>query len=211
MSSRKNLAVAVLFAAMLVVAVFAGSRTVPTTSVASTVSAKSVPSAVVAVDSVNPTATADAWKRTPAAALPGEVLVIPTSGDPACPERLASSGNRTSEVLVEAVACSADPAARDAARLATLQKAADQARASQASLVLIGEDWTKGLPLQVTDPGNQQQVGAAILQAAADGTLPNLRGLSVSVIAPVPAATDKAVWDAYFTAAGARRVEWLGN
>lgn len=211
MSSRKNLAVAVLFAAMLVLAVFAGSRTVPATSVSSATTANSAPSAVVAVDSGDPTATAEAWKRTPAAALPGEVLVIPNSTDPACPERIADSGTRAALVLTEATVCSADPATRDAARLGTLHKAAEQARASRASLVLIGDGWTQAPPLAVADPANQQQVGAAVLQAAVDGSLPNLRDLSVSVVAPAPSANEKAVWDAYFTAAGARRVEWLGG
>lgn len=145
----------------------------------------------------------------PAASLPGQVVVIPASTDPACPERIADSGTRAVQVVTEVAACSADPATRTAARAATLRQAATQARSSRTSLVLLGEGWTQSLPLPVANPADQKQIGEAVLAVAGAGQLPNLRGLTVVIAAPAPAATDKAVWDAYFTAAGARKVEWV--
>ena len=202
--------VAVLVAAIIAVSLLFGGRAMPTSqAVSATAAAAPAPSLVVAVDSADPQAVAAAWRSVPAAALPGQVLVIPASTDAACPERIADSGSRAGEVLAEAVACSADPTARAAARSATLQRAAAQARESRTSLVLLGEGWTQSLPLPVADPTDQKQIGAAVLAVAGAGQMPNLRGLTVTVAAPVPAAAEKAVWDAYFTAAGARRVEWV--
>ena len=208
--SRKDAVIAVLVAAVIAISLLVSGRTLPTSQATSaTASAANAPSLVVAVDSADPQAVAAAWRSVPAAALPGQVLVIPATSDPACPERIADSGTRADEVLTEAVTCSADPAARAAARSATLQRAAAQARESRTSLVLLGESWTQSLPLPVADPADQQQIGAAVLAVAGAGQMPNLRGLSVTVAAPVPAAAEKSVWDAYFTAAGARRVEWV--
>lgn len=202
--------VAVVVAAVIAISLLVGGRAMPASQATSaTVSAANAPSLVVAVDSADPQAVAAAWRSVPASALPGQVLVIPATTDPACPERIADSGTRADAVLTEAVACSADPTARAAARSATLQRSAAAARDSRTSLVLLGEGWTQSLPLPVADPADQQQIGAAVLSVAGAGQLPNLRGLSVTVAAPVPVASDKAVWDAYFTASGARRVEWV--
>ena len=199
-----------MVAAVIAISLLVGGRAMPAPSVASASAAVSAPSLVVAVDSADPQAVAAAWRSVPAAALPGQVLVIPASTDPACPERIADSGTRADAVLVEAAACSADPNARATARSATLQRAAAQARDSRTSLVLLGEGWTQSLPLPVTDPADATQIGNAVLIMAGAGQLPNLRGLTVTVAAPVPAsAAERSVWDAYFTAAGARRVEWV--
>lgn len=210
--SRKDAIVAVLVAAVMALTIIASGRDLPASGVATTAatsSATAAPSLVVAVDSADPAAVAAAWRAVPAASLPGQVLVMPASTDPACPQRIADSGSRAAEVLTEVTACSADPAARAAARSATLREAASQARAARTSLVLLGEGWTQSLPLPVADPTQQKQIGDAVLAVASAGQLPNLRGLTVVIAAPVPPASEKAVWDAYFTAAGARKVEWV--
>ena len=207
--SRKDALVAVLVAAVIAISLLVGGRAMPATQATSANAAAAAPSLVVAVDSADPQAVAAAWRAVPAAALPGQVLVIPASADPACPERIADSGTRAGDVIAEAVACSADSSSRAAARAATLQRAAEQARDSRTALVLLGDGWTQSLPLPVADPADKQQIGAAVLGAAGAGQLPDLRGLTVTVAAPAPAAAEKGVWDAYFTAAGARRVEWV--
>lgn len=211
--SRKDAIVAALVAAVMALTIIASGREFPATGVtktsATTASAAEAPSLVVAVDSADPAAVAAAWRAVPAASLPGQVLVIPASNDPTCPQRIADSGMRAAEVLTEVTACSVDPAARASARSATLREAAAQARASRTSLVLLGEGWTQSVPLPVNDPTQAKQIGDAVLAVAAAGQLPNLRGLTVVIAAPVPPPTEKAVWDAYFTAAGARKVEWV--
>lgn len=212
--SRKDAIVAVLVAAVMALTIIASGRDfstagLSTTGLSTTSAATAAPSLVVAVDSADPAAVAAAWQAVPAASLPGQVLVLPASTNPACPQRIADSGSRAAEVLAEVTACSADPAGRAAARSATLREAASQARAARTSLVLLGEGWTQSLPLPVADPTQQKQIGDAVLAVAGAGQLPNLRGLTVVIAAPVPQTSEKAVWDAYFTAAGARKVEWV--
>ena len=208
--SPKDAIVAVLVAGVMALTIFAGSGERPTPGVATTSAVTAeAPSLVVAVDSADPTAVAQAWRSVPAAALPGQVLVLPASTDPACPQRIADSGSRAAQVLTEATACSVDPATRATARSATLREAAHQARTSRTSLVLLGEGWTQSLPLPVADPSDPAQIGEVVLAVAGAGQLPNMRGLTVVIAALLPTETDKPVWDAYFTAAGARKVEWV--
>lgn len=211
--SRKDAVVALLVAAVMALTLLAGSRELPASGITAnsttTAAAPGAPSLVVAVDSADPAAVADSWRSVPAASLPGQVLVIPASTDPACPQRIADSGTRAALVVTEVATCSVDTGARAAARSATLREAAEQARASRTSLVLLGEGWTQSLPLPVANPADQRSIGAAVLAVAGAGQLPNLRGLTVVIAAPVPPEPAKSVWDAYFTASGARKVEWV--
>lgn len=127
-----------------------------------------------------------------------------------CVQRFADSGTAAERAVKEVATCVAtDPVARDAARELTLDLAAQEAQESGAGLVLIGDGWSTSLPLGVTDANDPQQVGVAILAARVDQRLPDLTGLTVTILASPPTAANKAVWDAYFLATGARSAEWI--
>jgi hypothetical protein len=207
---REAIAIILAALAVVVVAVFASRST---TAVAPTAAVDSTaPSVVIAVDAIDPRAAVSAWRAAPAAHLPGRVLVLPTSVNPSCVQRTAESGAATERAVEEVATCvAADPAARDAARELTLNLAAQEAQRAGTGLVLVGDGWTKSLPLSVADPANPQQVGVAILAARVDQRLPNLTGLKVTVVAAPPSAVDKAVWDAYFLATEVDKAEWINR
>lgn len=207
---REAVAIVVAALAVLLVVLFASRST---TAVAPTSSAEaSAPAVVVAVDAVDPEAAVSAWRSASAAQLPGRVLVLPTSANPTCVQRFAESGTAAERAVKEVATCvAADPTARDAARELTVNLAAQEAQKAGTGLVLIGDGWTSSLPLGVTDAANTEQVGVAILAARVDQRLPDMSGLSVTVVAAPPTTANKAVWEAYFVASGAKGLEWINR
>ncbi len=161
------------------------------------------PSAVVAVSSSDRGAASRWWRE---AGIPGAVLVVPPASAPQCGSRTSAPG-AGEDAIAEAVACSAGNP--DRAVTASLRAAADDARATGAPLVLLGEGWLAAPPVPVQGPGDVSDVQRSISAAKVAGVIPPLNGTSVVLIGPAPDSGVKQTWDAYLAAAGAAEVRWV--
>lgn len=167
------------------------------------------PDTAVAVNSSSVDGAAAAWNATSLRTLPGEILVLPPSSSPGCPD-LTVDASRASGAIAETVVCAAGDTARVTASATSLREAADAVRGGSGAMVLLGDGWTvkPPVPIDPSQMGNPGAVARALKDAQLAGAVVDLSGIRVVVAGPQPTTVVKRIWDAYFSAAGAAGVEW---
>lgn len=167
------------------------------------------PDTAVSVNSSSIAGAAAAWNATSLRTLPGDILVLPPSSSPACPD-LTVDAARAARSIEETVSCAAGDTARVTSSSTSLREAADAVRGHDGSMVLLGDGWTikPPVPIEVSQQGNPAAVARAVKDAQLAGAVVDLQGIKVVVAGPQPTPVVKRIWDAYFSAAGAAGVEW---